>query len=205
MKRSRFLMLLGLILSLVFFAENGYAAQVTLSWTNATKNEDATDIPTTGAAALASTTLKWGACNPDDTPALPLLEATFPTTVPGNAETEMVTIFTPGRWCFIGVHTNQGDPAENIDPQTSADSNPVFKDIIMVPEPPQNLTIVAAALVVYDIVKQNNKYILLAVGTAPPGTPCDGSQQVNGRFAVSTDVVAWFGNVQPPVVVADCS
>ncbi len=185
-----------------------YAGDVTVSWTNATQNEDGTDIPVppaTAATSLVSTTLKWGACNPDDTPALPLLEATFPTTVPGNSETQTVFIFTPGRWCFIGVHTNAGDPANNIDPQTSADSNPAFKMVIMVPEPPQNLMVVEPDLIVWDILKEDDEYKFLGVGQVPGGTPCDSSQRVNGRYVVPNDLVQWFGNVRPPVVVADCS
>lgn len=179
------------------------AAEVTLEWTNATKNEDGTDIVATGVGSLISTTLKWGACNPDDTPAAPLLEATFPTTVPGNSESAVVTIFTPGRWCFIGVHTNQGDPAQGIDPQTSADSNPAFKTIIMVPTPPDNL--VTVEMVAYQVIAQNNKFVLLPVGTVPGGTACTETEMVKDHYVVPREVVAWYGDVEPLAVVAKCA
>lgn len=179
------------------------AADVTLTWTNATKNTDGTDIGAVPATALVSTTLKWGACNPDDTPAAPLLEQTFPTTIPGNAETGTVTIFTPGRWCFIGVHTNAGDPANNIDPETSDDSNPVFKQIIMVPEPPDNL--VTVEMVAYQVIAQTNKFVLLPVGTVPGGTACTETEMVKNHYVVPREVVAWYGDVEPLAVVAKCA
>ncbi len=186
------------VLCLLFFAGSAQAADVTISWINATTNTDSSDIVLSGPGSLVSTTVKWGACNPDDTPAAPLLEQTVPTTVPGGNESTIITIFTPLRWCFIGVHTNSLG-------QTSADSNPTFRLIVVVPAPPQGLAVVEPALTVYDIVKQADRYVLLAVGTVPGGTPCDSSQSVSGRYVVPNDIVTWFGNVRPPVVVADCS
>jgi hypothetical protein len=88
--------------------------------------------------------------------------------------------------------------------QESDYSNEVSKTIpFPVPNPPSMLQV--QNVVVFDIVKQNNKYVLLAVGEVPAGTNCDPTQTVNGHYAVPTDLVAWYGNVQPPVVVADCS
>jgi hypothetical protein len=60
-------------------------------------------------------------------------------------------------------------------------------------------------LTAFDIVKQKDKFILLAVGEVPAGTACDPNQTVNGHYGVPSDLVVWFGNVRPPVVVADCS
>ncbi len=193
----------NLLAFLLAFSGTCTAAEVTLEWTNATKNEDGTDIVATGVGSLVSTTLKWGACNPDDTPAAPLSEATFPTTIPGNAETATVTIFTPGRWCFIGVHTNQGDPAQGIDPQTSADSNPAFKIIIMVPAPPDNL--VAINMVVYQVIAQTNRFVLLPVGEVPGGTECTETEIVKNHFVVPREAVTWYGDVEPLAVVAECA
>lgn len=178
------------------------AAIVNLEWTNATQNVDGTPIVATGPGSLATTKINWGACNPDDTPAEPLLEKFVPTTVPGASETTDITIWTPGRWCFLGYHINVGDPANSIDPQTSDASNPVFKMIIMVPQPPDNL--VTVAMVAYQVIAQNNKFVLLPVGEVPGGTACTETEMVKDHFVVPREAVSWYGDVEPLAVVAKC-
>ena len=69
--------------------------------------------------------------------------------------------------------------------------------------PPTMLTV--QDLTVYNVIKQKDKFVLLAAGTVPAGTQCDPNETVNGRYAVPNDLVTWFGNVEPIVVVADCS
>jgi hypothetical protein len=100
---------------------------------------------------------------------------------------------------FVSTAYNSANPV-----QESDFSNEVSKLIpLPVPNPPTMLAVVNT--LVWDIVKQENKYVFLGVGTVPNGTSCDPSQSVNGRFVVPNDQVTWFGNVRPPVVVADCS
>ena len=193
-----------LLLSFVFIAVPVHAADITLSWTNATRNDDATTANPTGTLiptdttdpdSLATTTIRWGACLADDTPAAPLLETTVPTTVPGQAESTQVIITTPGRWCFVGIHTNLGG-------QSSRDSNPAFRIVANVPNPPANLTVQDA--VVYYVIQRKNRFALLPVGTINLGTACSSTEYVNGYHAVDRDLVTWTGGTQPQVVVAQC-
>ena len=187
----------SLFLLLAFSVPVAYGADITLTWTNATKNVDDSLIPTDPSQpnALVSTTIYWGACLPDDTPAQPLLEKTVPTTVPGNQESTQVIITTPGRWCFVGVHTNNGG-------QTSDWSNPVFRQIYNVPKPPDNLTV--QNVDVFYVIQRENRFSLLKVGTIPAGTACINTEYVNGYYAVPRDQVTWTSNTKPLVVVAQC-
>lgn len=173
------------------------AGDVTLSWTNATQNTDGSLIPTdtSDPTALATTTLYWGACLADDTPAAPLSEMTMPTTVPGNAEVATVVITTPGRWCFVGVHANNAGSVSDY-------SNPAFKDVFTIPQPPGDL--VVEDIRVYYVIQQVNKFILLPVGSIPVGTSCNTMEYVNGYYVVPRDLVTWSGTVKPLVVVAQC-
>lgn len=57
---------------------------------------------------------------------------------------------------------------------------------------------------VKTVVRTDNRFLLLPVGTVPMGTTCDPSNSVNGHYAVPRDQVTWSGSVQPQVVVAEC-
>lgn len=57
---------------------------------------------------------------------------------------------------------------------------------------------------VKTVVRTDNRFLLLPVGTVPLGTSCDVENSVNGHYAVPRDQVTWSGNVQPQVVVAEC-
>jgi len=180
-----------------------YAADITLNWTNATRNEpippatEGTLIPTdpTDPDALVSTTIYWGACDANDEPVAPLQEMTVATTVPGASESAQVIITTPGRWCFVGVHTNNSS-------QVSDWSNVAFRTVANVPMPPQNLTV--SAMTVYYVIQRQNRFVLLPVGTVPVGTACSSTEYVNGYFVVDRDLVEWPSGTQPLVVVAQC-
>lgn len=180
------------------------AADITLSWTNATRNvpvppdTEGTLIPTdtTHPDSLASTTIYWGACLAGDIPAKAEgLELTVDTTVPGQAESAQVIITTPGRWCFVGVHKNLGGVS-------SADSNPTFRYVANIPSPPDNLTV--QNIIVYYVIQRNNRFTLLPVGTIALDTACISTEYVNGYHAVDRDLVEWSGSTQPLVVVAQC-
>lgn len=189
---------------LLMFAIPVQAADVTLNWTNATRNEpiapdtEGTLIPTdpTHPDALASATIYWGACDANDNPVAPLQEKTVPTTVPGQAESTQIIITTPGRWCFVGIHTNVAGVQ-------SKWSNPAFRIVASVPMPPDNLQV--SDITVYYVIQRENRFVLLPVGTIPVGTSCIGTEYVNGYYAVDRNLVAWTGGTQPMVVVAQCS
>lgn len=58
---------------------------------------------------------------------------------------------------------------------------------------------------VYNVVKRDNGFVLVQVGTVPLNTPCDITQTVNGRYAVPVSAVTWSGSVRTIVVVAQCA
>ena len=86
----------AILFLLVLLSTGAQAADITLNWTNATRNDDATPenpqgtlIPTdtTDPASLATTTIYWSICGPnDEVTRTQGLELTVPTTVPGQAE-----------------------------------------------------------------------------------------------------------------------
>ena len=57
---------------------------------------------------------------------------------------------------------------------------------------------------VYNLLKRENRFVMLVVGDVPKGVACDPTQTVNNRYAVSTSEVQWTSTVRPVVVVADC-
>ena len=190
---------------LLVFSVSAQAADITLSWTNATRNDDATTenpagtlIPTdtTDPIALKETVIYWSICTPEDTVTITEgLEKTIPTTVPGQAESTQIIVTTPGRWCFVGVHRNNSDAESRL-------SNVAFRTVMVVPLPPQNLTVEATT--VYYVIQRTNRFVLLPVGTIPVGTTCSNTQYVNGYFAVDRNLVNWTSSTQPLVVVAQC-
>lgn len=175
---------------------NAHAEEVTLSWTNATHDTAGVPLPTDPAEplALVSTTLYWGVCV-EGQPSDPILEATIPTTVPGNPEELAVVITQVGDWCFIAKHMTQNGLL------TEA-SNVAVRSIGASVLPPLNLAVSDPK--VYYVVQQKNRFIAFKVGTVPDGTPCDSQQTVNGMYAVPWDDVIWDSNTQPLVVVAEC-
>ena len=71
---------------------------------------------------------------------------------------------------------------------------------------PQGPIIVDTEQVVYTVVKQPNRFVLLPIGTVPPGTTCDPNNTVNGHMVVPTEDVVWTSETgsRPVVVVAPC-
>lgn len=72
--------------------------------------------------------------------------------------------------------------------------------------PPGPPVILDQEEIVYTVVKQPNRFVLLPIGTVPAGTSCDPSNSVNGLGAVPTDAVVWTSTTgsRPIVVVARC-
>ena len=57
---------------------------------------------------------------------------------------------------------------------------------------------------VYRIVNRVDRFLLVSVGTIPPGVQCIAAHSVNGNYAVPRASVTWGGTVRPDVVVAQC-
>ncbi len=166
-----------------------WAGDATLSWTAPTQNTDGTPLTDLAGYTIYGGTVAGGPygdvsisiSNPSTT--------TF--VVPGLAE--------GATYYFVVTAFNSASPV-----QESDFSNEASKLIPpLVPDPPTMLTV--ADLTVYNVVEQKDKFVLLAAGTVPAGTTCDPNETVNGRYVVPNDLVTWFGNVEPVVVVADCS
>jgi hypothetical protein len=86
----------------------------------------------------------------------------------------------------------------------SAYSNEIMKtQASTTPLPP---VILALPQTVFNVVKQDDRFVLLPIGTVPPGTVCDPNQSVNGHGVVPAEDVAWLvgSTVRPVVVVARC-
>lgn len=173
----------------LLLAVQAQAGEATLSWTAPTQNTDGSALTDLAGFKIYAGLVQGGPYG--DVSITINNPATTTFVVPGLAEG--TTYF------FVTTAFNSANPV-----QESDFSNEVSKLIPpLVPMPPTMLTV--QNLTAFDVVKQKDKYILLAVGTVPAGTQCDPSQTVNGHYGVPSDLVAWFGNVQPPVVVADCS
>ena len=180
MKRLIFLLCL-----LPMFA---WAGEATLTWTAPTQNTDGSPLTDLAGFKIYVGTTQGGPY-PVSVDIPDPLATTF--TVPNL--TEGTTYY------FVSTAYNSAATV-----QESDFSNEVSKLIpFKVPNPPSMLTV--QNLTVYNVIKQKDKFVLLAAGTVPPDTPCDPNQRVNGHYVVPNDLVTWFGNVEPIVVVADCS
>jgi hypothetical protein len=166
-----------------------WAGDATLSWTAPTQNTDGSALTDLAGFKIYAGTVQGG---PYGDVSITISNPTTTTfVVPGLAEG--TTYF------FVTTAFNSASPV-----QESDFSNEVSKLIPpLVPMPPTMLTV--QDVTVYNVIKQKDKFVLLAAGTVPNGTPCDPSETVNGRYVVPNDLVTWFGNVEPIVVVADCS
>jgi len=114
-----------------------------------------------------------------------------------------ITGLSAATWYFaVKAYTSTG--AESVN------SNVVSKVITNAPVPtipsvPGTLTIAAGALEVYQVIGTDAGFQFLPVGSVPANTQCIATQQVNGRYAVPTSAVTWYGSVKPKVVVAQCN
>lgn len=178
-----------LILFLCLLPMFAWAGEATLSWTAPTQNTDGTALTDLAGFKIYAGLVQGG---PYGDVSITINNPTTTTfVVPGLAEG--TTYF------FVTTAFNSANPV-----QESDFSNEVSKLIPpLVPMPPTMLTV--QDITVYNVIKQVDKFVLLAAGTVPNGTQCDPNETVNGKYAVPTDLVTWFGNVEPIVVVADCS
>ena len=59
---------------------------------------------------------------------------------------------------------------------------------------------------VYNLVKKNNGFVLVAIASVPLNTLCDKTQTVNGYYAVPVSAItSWLGTARSIVVVAQCT
>ena len=87
----------------------------------------------------------------------------------------------------------------------SAFSNEVSK-VVVAPTGPMPPVVLEDETVVFTVVKQPNRFLLLSVGTVPAGTVCDANNSTNGHWSVPVEAVVWTdpAGSRPIVVVAKC-
>ena len=180
---------------LLLFSVSAMAGEAQLSWTQPTQNTDGSAIPASGTGRLVGNRVEWGTCTgtaPNYTFGTKAGEQVF--TTPTTAYT--VPNLAPGTWCFRAyASTTYGE---------SGPTNAVAKVIAApMPNPPSGLTV--ADGIAYTIIKREDRFVLLPVGTVPSGTTCDTSQSVNGYYVVPRESVTWSGTIKPVVVVSQCS
>ncbi len=174
---------------LLLLASNfAWAGSITVSWGAPTENTDGTPL-----IDLAGYKLYYGTASGN---------------YPGVIDVDNASVVT---WAIENLPANTYyivATAYNTAGIESVYSNEVVKtvpDDPKVPGPPTGLT-VGADLTAYSVIKIENGFVLLAVGTVPAGTECDSAQSVNGHNAVDRDTVQMTqGGVAPYVVVADCT
>ena len=184
-----------LILLLCLVSASAVAGEAQITWTQPTTNTDGSAIPASGTGRLTGNRVDWGTCTgtaPNYAFGTKAGEQIF--TVPTTAYT--VTNLAPGTWCFRSyASTTYGE---------SGPSNVAAKIIAApMPNPPTGLSAVGG--VAFTIIKREDRFVLLPVGTVPADTPCDTSQAINGHYVVPRESVTWSGTVKPVVVVAQCS
>lgn len=104
---------------------------------------------------------------------------------------------TEGTYYYVATAVNsQGDESDY--------SGEASKTVAGVPEPPTGLVILDSDLVAYGISQTLDALVLYPVGTAAPGTPCDGTMTVNGKYRIPWASVVFVGSVKPYVVLASC-
>ena len=185
MKRIFFGIAVILLLWLAFVAAPAWAAEVTLSWTAPTQNEDGS--PLTDLAGFKI----------------------YRSTTTGGPYAEVANVGSPTQTTYTDTGLADGTyfyvaTAYNTAGTESAYSGEASKTVTSVPAPPENLTVVEPQTTAYAIAKIKDDLMLLAVGTVPGGTPCK-SSSVNGKNVVETQYVEWStSNNNFAVVVADC-
>ncbi len=180
-------------IALGLFSASAFAGDVTLSWDNALLNTDGSDIPNTGPLSLDKTTLAYTICVAGE-----LSGTRQSAEVPSSVTMYVVEDLASGEWCFVGFHINKAGTWSN-------ESEIVVKIVPPIaPGPPMNLTV--QALTVFTIIKRDDRFVLVVVGSVPANTACDPSQSVNGHNVVPNDAVIWATETgpRPIVVVAQC-
>ena len=163
------------------------AADVDLSWTAPTENEDGSPL-----TDLAGYKIYYGLSSG----IYDVGEVDIPDP---TALTYTVTGLTNGTtYYFVATAYN----TSNIESQYSNEA--VHTMAPLRPNPPGGLTVNPEDLVVYTYSISADKLVMIPVGTVLGGTPCDSTMSMNGLHRVDRDVVDYIGTIRPPVVFAEC-
>lgn len=180
---------MAIILLSMFVLSSFSHAQVqlgsaTVSYTPPTQNSDGTPL-----TDLAGYRIYYGTSPDSYTQVIEIDDPSVTVYVVDN--------LAPATYYFVSTAVNSSGIESEF-------SNVATKTIAGVrPAPPDGLTVDGGT--VFTVVKQEDRFVLLPVGSIGLGTDCDEEQSVNGHYVVPRSQVQWSGNIQPLVVVAACS
>ena len=163
-------------------------ASVTITWTLPTKNDDGTNLTDLAGIKLYRNTTATPPASPLTTTG-PTATSYIDSTSPSGATVYYWAASTTPRGdsVLIGPVSVVNAPAK--------------------PLPPSNLAVTATTA--YVILRQDDRFVALPVGTVPRDTACDVNNGAIAAgvtyYAVPTSKVTWYGATQPTVVVAKCS
>jgi hypothetical protein len=169
------------VFTLLLVSTAAFGGTLNVTWTNPTTRTDNTPLTN-----LASIKIYYG------TSASSLMQSKV---VPVPATSTTIDV-APGTW-YVAATAIDATGLESARTSTVSAVVPVAP-----PSPPTGLS--TTGTVAFNIIKQQNRFVLLPVGTVPAGVACDTSQGVNGHYVVPRDQVSWYGTVRPLVVVALC-
>jgi hypothetical protein len=182
--------LAALSFALALISPIASAGTAALTWTIPISRTDGSALP---ASQYAGTLLEYGTCSSQSPLAFGVKGGEFFLAGIGQAHTFTLS---PATYCFRAF-------ARDTASVQSVATNPVLKVVVDAPpNPPGSLAVVATTA--FNVVKQRDRLVLVAVGTVPANTACDTSYSVNGHYVVPRDAVTWFGSVRPEVVVSLC-
>lgn len=199
MSLRRFLFVISLSVVPGILAFSVRAADAPLTWSTPTTYTDGTPMP---ASAIVGYDIRYGLCAADKKSI-----ANTPTVVSAPASPRTVTGLGSGIWCFqVSTKTADAQSPFTVD---SATGLLAWKQIILIPSPPPSVSVGGGVGIAYMILRQNDRFVALPVGTVAPNTQCD---TANGSIAggvtyytVPSAAVTWSGSTRPTVVVAKCS
>lgn len=161
----------------------------TLSWIAPTENTDGTPL-----IDLAGYNIYYGTTSGSYTSEV--------TGISASVTTYVIDGLSVGTHYFVGTAFNEAGVESVFSNETAKVIDPPPGEI---PSPPTNLVIDEADLVVYSVIKVDDGFALIAVGTVPSGTPCDPENDVNQHYVVPTSLVTYFNpTTESQVVVASC-
>ncbi len=177
----------GLFLALA--SSTASSAEVTLTWTAPTQNEDGTPL-----TDLAGYNIYYGCSASGDYPQT--LSVPDP-----NATSVVVTGLPNATECYF-VATAYNVPGE--ESQYSGEATVTTQPAA--PNPPTDLSVQPGNLTAYGLQQTPDVITLFAVGTVPEGSACDGTMSVNGHYRVDRDLVEYPQSVtvRPAVIFALC-
>ncbi len=175
-------------LIILFISSTAIAADATLSWTPPTTNEDGSTLTDLAGYKFyygtVSTVYDQGPVTVND----PTISAY---TISGLAN-DTTYYFVATAFNTSGVESVYSNEAAVTTPP-------------LAPSAPLNLTVTAENLTAYTYSISDDVLRLIAVGTVPADTPCDGTMSINGYHRVDRDLVDYAGSARPPIVFALCS